>query len=348
MGGFRITNNTPSLKEIDKVVEADIAAVEENAKTEKERYLIDLSKEYSEPSYLLKSNGIGTIPRGDIIAVKAKSKNGKTFVCSIFAAVALGAQWGSLNAAENNCRVMYIDTEQNTKNVARVARRVHAMAGMDTKRNSDRLICYSLRKMEMAKRWQFVYDRIQDEHPDLLIIDGIADLISDFNNIGESQEIINKLMAASAEYNLAVVFVLHTNKSKEDNNMKGHLGSLSVQKCSDVFEVVKNGSTFNVTETECRNIPISDFSFVLDNDGIPRPMQTQKQLQAVENSAVKEAKMRQTFGEIFKDNGELSYSHLVCLTNDKFHVKDRQANNIINDAKKCGIIKVQGDGYVLS
>lgn len=350
MAGFRMNNNTPTLQEIGKVVAADVAAVQEAAKDEKERYKIDLSKEYSEPSYLIKSNGVGTIPRGDIIAVKAKSKNGKTFLCSIFAAVAMGAEWGSLNAAENDCKIIYADTEQNEKNVSRLARRVHAMTGRDIHKNSDQFLCYSLRKMDMNKRWQFVSARIQEERPDLVILDGIADLIADFNNIGESQEIIGKLMATSAEYNLAIIFVLHTNKSKEDNNMKGHLGSLSVQKCSDVFEVVKNGSTFNVSETECRNIPISDFSFVLDNDGIPRPMQTQKQLQAVENSAVKEAKLRQTFSEIFSDKemGIIRYSDLVPLVKLHFAVKDRQADNKITLAKECGIIKVQGDGYVLS
>ena len=106
----------------------------------------------------------------------------------------------------------------------------------------------------MNKRWQFISDRITEEHPDLVIIDGIADLIADFNNITESQEIIGKLMATSTEFNLSIIFVLHTNKSKEDNNMKGHLGTMAVQKCSDVFEVVKNVATFNVSVSECRNI----------------------------------------------------------------------------------------------
>ena len=84
MAGFRMTTNIPTLQEIEKVVTADVAAVEEAAMDEKERYKIDLAKTYSEPSYLVKSGGVGTIPRGDIIAVKAKSKHGKTFLCSIF------------------------------------------------------------------------------------------------------------------------------------------------------------------------------------------------------------------------------------------------------------------------
>lgn len=348
MSGFRMNVNTPNLGVVADIIKSDVAAVEEAAKDEKERFLIDLSKTYSEPSYLIKSNGVGTIPRGDIVAVKAKSKHGKTFLCSIFAAVAMGAKWGSLNAVENDCKVMFIDTEQNEKNVARVARRIHAMAGIDIHKNSGRLLCYALRKMDMAKRWQFIQDRVSEEHPDLLIIDGIADLIADFNNITESQEIIGKLMATSANFNLSIIFVLHTNKSKEDNNMKGHLGTMAVQKCSDVFEVVKNVATFNVSVSECRNIPISDFSFILDNDGVPHPSETFKQAQAAEKSAVKEAKLKQTFAEIFSDNQELSYSDLIPLVKLHFAVQDRQAGNKIAEAKEIGVIKVQGDKYTLS
>ena len=243
---------------------------------------------------------------------------------------------------------MFIDTEQNEKNVARVARRIHALAGIDANKNSDRLVCYALRKMDMAKRWQFIQDRVSEEHPDLLIIDGIADLIADFNNIGESQEIIGKLMATSTEFNLSIIFVLHTNKSKEDNNMKGHLGTMAVQKCSDVFEVVKNVATFNVSVSECRNIPISEFSFILDNDGVPHPSETFKQAQADEKSAAKEAKLKQTFEEIFSDNQELSYSDLIPLVKLHFAVQERQAGNKIAYAKEIGVIKVQGDKYTLS
>lgn len=345
MAGFRMTN-APTLQEIDKVVAADVAAVQEAAKDEKERYKIDLSKEYAEPSYLIKSNGMGTIPRGDIIAVKAKSKNGKTFLCSIFAAVAMGAEWGSLNAAENNCKILYADTEQNEKNVSRLARRVHAMTGKDIRKNSDQFLCYSLRKMEMAKRWQFVSDRIQEERPDLVVLDGVADLIADFNNIGESQEIINKLMATSAEYNLAIIFVLHTNKSKEDNNMKGHLGSLSVQKCSDVFEVVKNGSTFNVTETECRNIPISDFSFVLDNDGIPHPTTAVKS--AVRGQSKVEAELRRLLPKVFDFQTRLRYNQLktayIQAAGGIELCSDGTAKNRIKSAMEMGLIEQNEEG----
>ena len=226
MAGFRMTT-IPTLQEIGKVVAADVAAVEEAAMDEKERYKIDLSKTYSEPSYLIKSNGVGTIPRGDIVAVKAKSKHGKTFLCSIFAAVAMGAKWGSLNAVENDCKVMFIDTEQNEKNVARVAKRIHALCNFDIHSNSDKFKCYALRQMDMDNRLPFIKKRIEEEKPALAVIDGIVDLLQDFNDIKQSSDVIQALMQISADNDCSVLFVLHENKS--DENMRGHLGSMSAQ-----------------------------------------------------------------------------------------------------------------------
>ena len=82
MSGFRMNVNTPNLGVVADIIKSDVAAVEEAAMDEKERYLIDLSKEYTEPNFLIKSNGAGVLARGDIAAIKAKSKSGKSFVCS--------------------------------------------------------------------------------------------------------------------------------------------------------------------------------------------------------------------------------------------------------------------------
>ena len=347
MAGFRMTTNIPTLQEIEKVVTADVAAVEEAAMDEKERYLIDLSKEYTEPNFLIKSNGAGVLARGDIAAIKAKSKSGKSFVCSIFASVVLGTPWGDLQPTLEGGRVLYFDTEQNKLNTAKLAKRVHALCNFDIHSNSDKFKCYALRQMDMKDRLPFIKKRIEEEKPALAVIDGIVDLLQDFNDIKQSSDVIQALMQISADNDCSVLFVLHENKT--DTNMRGHIGSMAVQKCADVFQIEKrNDGTFNVTECECRNIPISDFSFAIDSYGIPRPMQTQKQLQAAEKSAVKEAKLKQTFAEIFSEKQELSYSDLIPLVKLHFAVQDRQAGNKIAEAKEIGVIKVQGDKYTLS
>ena len=348
MAGFRMTTNIPTLQEIEKVVTADVAAVEEAAMDEKERYLIDLSKTYSEPNFLIKSNGAGVLARGDIAAIKAKSKSGKSFVCSIFASIVLGTPWGDLQPTFEGGKVLYFDTEQNKLNTAKLAKRVHALCNFDIHSNSDKFKCYALRQMDMDNRLPFIKKRIEEEKPTLAVIDGIVDLLQDFNDIKQSSDVIQALMQISADNDCSVLFVLHENKS--DENMRGHLGSMSAQKCADVFQIEKRkDGTLNVTECECRNLPIPDFSFAIDSYGIPRPMQTQKQLQAAEKSAVKEAKFRQVFAEIFSAKGTsiIRYSDLVSMAKLHFAVEDRMAKENIKWAKENGILVVNNDGYSL-
>ena len=348
MAGFRMTTNIPTLQEIEKVVTADVAAVEETAMDEKERYLIDLSKEYTEPNFLIKSNGAGVLARGDIAAIKAKSKSGKSFVCSIFASVVLGTPWGDLQPTFEGGKVLYFDTEQNKLNTAKLAKRVHALCNFDIHSNSDKFKCYALRQMNMENRLPFIKKRIEEEKPALAVIDGIVDLLQDFNDIKQSSDVIQALMQISADNDCSVLFVLHENKT--DTNMRGHIGSMAVQKCADVFQIEKRkDGTLNVTECECRNIPISDFSFAIDSYGIPRPMQTQKQLQAAEKTAVKEAKFRQVFAEIFSAKGTsiIRYSDLVSMAKLHFAVEDRMAKENIKWAKENGILVVNNDGYSL-
>ena len=348
MAGFRMTTNIPTLQEIEKVVTADVAAVEEAAMDEKERYLIDLSKTYSEPNFLIKSNGAGVLARGDIAAIKAKSKSGKSFVCSIFASVVLGTPWGDLQPTFEGGKVLYFDTEQNKLNTANLAKRVHALCNFDIHSNSDKFKCYALRQMDMDNRLPFIKKRIEEEKPTLAVIDGIVDLLQDFNDIKQSSDVIQALMQISADNDCSVLFVLHENKS--DENMRGHVGSMSAQKCADVFQVEKRkDGTLNVTECECRNLPIPDFSFAIDSYGIPRPMQTQKQLQAAEKTAVKEAKFRQVFAEIFSAKGTsiIRYSDLVSMAKLHFAVEDRMAKENIKWAKENGILVVNNDGYSL-
>lgn len=332
---------------IKQNIMADVAKLESNTDEEKQ-YEIDIAEDYPEPSYLMEGAGIGTIPRGDIVAIKAKSKNGKTFLASIFAATILGAEWGQLRGREHGCNVMYADTEQNTPNVARVGRRIHQLCGWSLEQKNDRLTIFALRQMDMGKRWTFIEKKVNEKHPDCLIIDGIADLIADFNDIAASNAIIGNLMKLSAKLNMAIIFILHTNKNKDDNNMKGHLGTLAVQKCSDVFAVEKVGDVFNVTETECRNLPMKDFSFSLDSKGLPVPDATPGEKRNEKKATDNINKLKNGFENIFKkaNKDALRYSELKELLMKS--MSKSTAERWIKQAEINGVIVSENGGYLLN
>lgn len=237
---------------------------------EPDEHLIDLSKEYDELTFAIRIGRVGAISLGDIQAIKAKAKMGKTYLVSVFAAAILSGACVGVESDLRDAKVMFFDTEQNPRNTARVARRVHAMCGWNIKMNNGRFRAYSLRDMDTTERLGYIKGEIERCRPNVIFIDGIRDLLIDFNDQLESTNLIQEMMTLSKDYNMAIVNVLHTNKGKDDNNMRGHLGTELVNKSSDVFSVTRTKEgVFNVEQTDSRNMPVDDFAFTLDDDGVP-------------------------------------------------------------------------------
>lgn len=58
----------------------------------KSEYAIKDGIDYPDPEYLISIGGIPTLPKGNLVALSAKWKNGKTFFCDIISAIFLGSQ----------------------------------------------------------------------------------------------------------------------------------------------------------------------------------------------------------------------------------------------------------------
>ena len=306
----------------------------------RDAFEIFLEDDFPEPKFSLSVGGIGTLPLGDIAAIKAKSKNGKTYLATILAAAIYGANIFDMESRVRGSTILYFDTEQNERNTARILVRLHHLTGNDPKHSISQLRTFSLRKMNTLDRWTYIVEQVQRRSPSVVIIDGVADLILDFNDIKESEAIISKLMKLSAENDCSIICVLHTNKAKDDNNMKGHLGTLLVQKAADVYEVVKDGSTFTVKETECRNVPIADFSFVLDYDGMPQPATApipfRKQERLDETSKILQ--------KVFENEAVLTYNNLVRKFMTHGTCSDSTAKRRVKEAVDNSYIEPTDEG----
>jgi len=301
-----------------------------------DEYEICLAEKLVEPIFTVKSLGAGTFPLGDIQAIKAKSKSGKTYAASIIAAVVLGVDFGTLKAGVEGAKVLCFDTEQNKLNTAKVMRRIHALLGWDDTENTDRLHVYSLRRMDLAERCEYIAAKVQADQPTAVIIDGIADLMLNFNDVEESSRLIDWLMKLSADNNCALITVLHENKAKDDSGMKGHLGTLLLQKSSDVFQCSKANGVFTVTETDSRNLPIEDFSFFIDGHGIPHPAQSMADRKTDDTRE----KIKNVLKEVYKDGGGLTYSELVSAYALHAALGTESAKKYVRTAKEMALLDV--------
>lgn len=209
---------------------------------------------------------------GNFTVSIGKPKSRKTFNVSAIAASAISnttvlnyqASFGKRN------KVIYIDTEQSQYHCSLVLHRIIAMAGIPTNQVGDRLCYYSLRSLNIAQRIELIEHLLQntDARIGLLIIDGIRDLVSDINNPGESNNIVNKLMQWSAMYNIHIHVVLHVNKA--DDNARGHLGTELINKAESVINIqTNNDGMTKVSPRYMRDITFDDFIFNIDEDSIP-------------------------------------------------------------------------------
>lgn len=306
--------------------------------------LIDITTDYPEPKFTIRMDGTGTLPRGDLQAIKAKSKNGKSFLCAILIASVMGCDRFKFEAVEQGATVLYFDTEQNKRNTAALAKRVYSLMGWNTDHNEARFKAFSLRSKTISERLPIVVRQVEKNKPTAAFVDGVADLLEDFNDVEQSNRLINTLMRLSADTDTAIVCVLHTNKRKEDTNMKGHLGTILLQKASDVFEVEKDKSTFFVTETDCRNIAISDFAFAIDESGVPTIAPDGKTTQAEQKEENKVFEVVGIMTEVFEKTDAakqgINYNDLKEAYKVYGTCSDGTAKERIRFAKAHNIIKV--------
>ena len=310
------------------------------AKVDKDPFEIDVTTVYPELNYAISINGIGCMPLGDIQGIKAKAKQGKTLTESVFMAAILIGRCLGITSNVTNAKVLFFDTEQHQRSTAKVVERVHKLCGWDVHKNYDNFSAFSLRSMDIKERLPYILKKIAAKKPHVVFIDGCRDLLHDFNNIEESSNVINTLMKASEECNTAIVNVLHTNKGKEDSNMRGHLWTELLNKCSDVWEVKKDGLIFKVEETDCRNIPTDNWCFTLDESGIPIQLDIEPELSKEE---IQMNKMKENFCFILAGQKSLSYTSLSTEYSELTGLKTPTSNRHIGMAVKAGIIQKGND-----
>ncbi len=225
----------------------------------------------AEQKHLLEINGVKCFPRGDLVAISGKEKCGKTTICRILTTALLRGEYDGIKAREENLRILWIDTEQAMISTRSVNRGVDMMCGFEP--TDQQLYFLNLReckeKESMRSLIEFMFLQYQ---PDLVILDGIRDLIYDFNDIRESSKIVLGCMrmasGVSAEQAkiqgimerkpCCVVCVLHQNKPKEDSNMRGHLGTELANKSGEVWEASREeNGVFKFEQTRSRTCPVS-------------------------------------------------------------------------------------------
>ena len=244
------------------------------AKERVEPYIVDMSKQLPEVLPLVSINGSCLCSVGNISAVCGEAKSRKTFLTSGLVASAMALPYSKLNNfgivdKNHNLDVLWVDTEQGEMHVRKVVERISTMTGakMGGLLSEPRLTTLALRELSPLERKQRMYDAMMLMHYDLVVIDGIADLQRNTNDLEESDALVTELMALSTIAQTHILCVLHTNPGSD--KARGHLGSSLQRKAETVLFVHRVGDVSVVEPQFCRNEPFERFAFTISEEGIP-------------------------------------------------------------------------------
>lgn len=213
---------------------------------------------------------IGTY--GNFSFVQAPPKSKKTFFVSLLASVYLsgGNNFGGKikGHREGRC-LMHFDTEQGHWHAQRVFKRVQDMS---TTKEVGCYHTYALRTIGYKERLLFIEHCLEQNKGKngLVIIDGIADLVSDVNNLEESNLCVQKIMQLSAKYDCHIVTVIHSNYGSDKPT--GHLGSFLEKKTENQIQLeinTVNKEWITVSCKRSRGYAFETFSFSINEFGLP-------------------------------------------------------------------------------
>ena len=286
----------------NKIPLPEVPSPDEQAMDELRPYLLDAREDYPEPYYMFEYNGVPFSAIGGIQALSGQKKNGKTFVISQLIAACLAPDCPrvqdnlpgltvpqrTLEYLGHLPKVLYVDTEMEKLNSAKVLRRVHWLIQQDMKVPHERFNVLWMRTVEgddkepaFMKRRRLIKLAIDVLHPDIVFIDGTRDIIGNFNDNEESSNLVQELMAIAEKHGICIWNVLHMNPrpgNDDESKMRGHLGTELGNKVTDTIVSIKekttSGVVFTVKQLDARGKDLDDWKFTVTDAagslGIPR------------------------------------------------------------------------------
>ena len=203
---------------------------------------LNFAKPYTPPRYTLQRGETKFANVGDLHVVTGKPGQGKTGLMKIFEATILSGKYGkteyALSKERPNPKVLYIDTEQSEDDTIAFKNSVCTMSGIDYTIQPDNFFILRLRDVKEVKdRWCKILDAIWQVRPTDIFLDGMLDIVKDYNDQVECQPVVRSCMMLATYYDASLWMVLHENPLV--SKLVGTLGSITQRKVTEIFEVIK-------------------------------------------------------------------------------------------------------------
>lgn len=345
---------------------------------------LDFDEPYRPPRHTMERDDVPFADVGELHIISGKPGNGKTGLMSQLEAATLGGQFGKtvcrqvghiVRDEQGNIvtgedrrplfqqrptRILHIDTEQGKDDTIAFKNRVISMSGVDPQEAKQHFFILRLRDTELAiDRWKKILKAIYVVQPTDIFLDGMLDIVEDYNDQKECQPIIRKCMMLATYYDASLWAVLHENPLVD--KLVGTLGSITQRKVSEIFTVIKVKQAdlkenerradlpdiyFRVKQNKARGKDVADwlFQYVTNAGGWGQPVEIEengtKVVDSKEMQFIKEADER--FGKMNWTSAGLSRSDVDSALVNQGVTSNRRKADLINKALDVGIIYKDG------
>ena len=254
-----------------------------------EQLRITPEKQLKPMEFLFHLYGKPCFPRRELVAITGKAKSGKTFVTSMLMACCQSRDVLAFQRiGDEPLRVLWYDTEQSDESTQDILKnRIMTLikTTTDLTDSTDKNSCnscnslfkksidvFNVRGVAWKERRDLLREAVTRCKPDLVIVDGIRDLVNDINDGVLAQEVMEELMHLATAHDCCIVCVLHQNKSGEDHNLRGWIGTELMNKAFEVYscEKLMPQRIFSLEQTLTRKYDIErTMYFEVGDDGLP-------------------------------------------------------------------------------
>ena len=300
--------------------------------------------------FWLKVNGTEVCSMGSISLVTGKNKSRKTtFVVAIIASALAGKEMMGISAQlpVSKNKILLIDTEQTRYETKSMIRKIIEMSGLSDVEANKRLLVYNLRKFSSVERIQCVEFVMQYTRGyGLVVIDGIRDMVVDINSPEEATVVSSWLLKESDERGFHILNVLHQNKSKDDKNARGHIGSELANKAQYIFEVELSGP-YSSVKGHGRQKDFQQFYFGHDESSLPALVDVlprERGKRCTKPEELPENEKKEMLAKAFASDKMMKYGELVARIKSVARIGDNRGKALIKHFNDDGYIEKTGKG----
>jgi hypothetical protein len=325
-----------------------------------ERSRVDFTKELEPPQWVISVVGSdGTTRRfatlGNFSVIQGKAKSRKSTLTTLLMAASLSGK--GLSAFESSLpegkrKVILYDTEQDEYDVRKTCDSVRRL--IQRKPEAwDNFTAYALRPLSTDERLQAIEHHLcNTQGIGVAVIDGIRDLVKDFNDLNQTADLISALLRWTSDYKIHIVIVIHTNKG--DGNARGHLGSELMNKAETAVSVTKDTANEQVSFCKpefTRGREFDPFAFRYGDTGLPEIVSGWTLASKAGRFSKPEPQLYELeskIGEIFKSDAvdgiprSALRPRLQSVFNNAYEIGEKKADKLIRIMVDGELIRTSG------